>query len=435
MDRARLERRSIEEAKRFARRQAEPVHLLLALHRDEPDRFAEVLGVPPTGDLVALAGYSGDYFGVPSVSRDLASLLRDGRDEADLLRRLKTKLALPDFPPGPPPAAQNAPPPRAAGVGQATALASTQEAAPPRTGGPVSRRDLDEVLRELEGLIGLSSVKAEVREICDLQRLALLRAERGLPQVVTSKHLVFTGNPGTGKTTVARLIGQLYACLGVLPNGHFTEASRADLVGGYVGQTALKTTAVVAEARGGVLFIDEAYSLARSRDENDFGIEAIDTLVKLMEDHRDDLAVIVAGYPDEMAEFIASNPGLRSRFPRTIGFPDYSNDELLEIFRSIAREAEYRLTPGIETLILKAFESAPRTEGFGNGRLVRDLFQHMVGRQAVRLADRTPSDEELGTLTLADFEWTAPEPERRRTIGFAPRNTEEPPRRLRGQLQ
>ena len=209
---------------------------------------------------------------------------------------------------------------------------------------------------------------------------------------------MFTGNPGTGKTTVARLIGQIYRTLGVVDKGQLVETERAGLVAGYMGQTALKTTEVFTAATGGLLLIDEAYALVRGR-ESDFGREAIDTLVKLMEDHRDEVVVIAAGYPEEMAEFLDANPGLRSRFPRTIHFPDYTTDELVAIFEAACRESSYRLTPEAVVTLRASFDAEPRAKGFGNGRLARNLFEAAVGRQASRIVSLpNPTDDELCSL-------------------------------------
>ena len=203
-------------------------------------------------------------------------------------------------------------------------------------------RPIEELLAELDALVGLAEVKADVRRLTSLLRIQRLREERGLPTLETSHHLVFTGNPGTGKTTVARLLSQILRSLHIVSKGHLVETDRSQLVAGYVGQTAARTRAVMESALGGTLLIDEAYALARG-SEQDFGREAIDTIVKFMEDHRDDLAVIAAGYPDEMATLIAANPGLQSRFARTIHFPDYTTEELVAIFESMSARSRYHL--------------------------------------------------------------------------------------------
>ena len=203
-------------------------------------------------------------------------------------------------------------------------------------------RPLEELLAELDALVGLDEVKADVRRLTSLLRIQQLRAERGLPTLETSHHLVFTGNPGTGKTTVARLLSQILRSLGIVSKGHLVETDRSHLVAGYVGQTAERTRTVMESALGGTLLVDEAYALARG-GEQDFGREAIDTIVKFMEDHRDDLAVIAAGYPEEMATLIDANPGLRSRFTRTIHFPDYTTAELVSIFQRMSEPNRYHL--------------------------------------------------------------------------------------------
>lgn len=271
-------------------------------------------------------------------------------------------------------------------------------------------RPLEELLAELEGLVGLDAVKAEVKLVTDLISVQNLREERGLPVFETSRHLVFTGNPGTGKTTVARLVAQIFRTLGVVERGQLVETDRSQLVVGYIGQTATRVREVFDRADGGVLLIDEAYALARG-GERDFGIEAIDTIVKLVEDRRDSVVVIAAGYPDEMQHFIEANPGLRSRFPRTIHFPDYSDEELLAIFRFQADDAGYECPPDTVAAVTAWFEAQPRVKGFGNGRLARNLFEEAVGRQASRIvAGETPSDEQLTTLLPVDIPAPAPAP-------------------------
>src|SRR5688572_10425556 len=223
----------------------------------------------------------------------------------------------------------------------------------------------------------MREVKHEVKLVTALLQVQRMRKERGLKTTSASRHLVFVGNPGTGKTTVARLLSQIYRTLGVVEKGHLVETDRADLVAGYVGQTAAKTQTVLESALGGTVLVDEAYALARGGD-NDFGREAIDTLVKFMEDHRDDFAVVVAGYPDEMREFIESNPGLESRFARTLEFPDYTTEELLEIFESMSESKEYHLDDGAKQRLREVIEAEPRGRGFGNARFIRNVFEQAV---------------------------------------------------------
>lgn len=260
---------------------------------------------------------------------------------------------------------------------------------------------LDDALDEIDALVGLESVKTEVRLLVNLARIEQLRRERRLPVVVPARHLVLVGNPGTGKTTVARLCARALHALGVLSKGHLVETDRSGLIAGYVGQTAAKVNHIADEARGGVLFIDEAYSLVAGG--NDFGAEAVATLLKRMEDDREDLVVIVAGYPEPMARFLDSNPGLRSRFPRTISFPDYTNDELVSIFSAIVREHEYRAEESTLAAAREWFASQPRDASFGNGRLARNLFEACVARQATRLSEvAAPTDDQLLSLSSAD---------------------------------
>lgn len=264
---------------------------------------------------------------------------------------------------------------------------------------------LEELMAQLDDLVGLDAVKKDVKSTMNLIKVRRLRAENGLPVAPMSMHMVFTGNPGTGKTTVARLVGGLYAAIGALTKGQLVEVDRSGLVAGYVGQTAIKTQEVIDSALGGVLFIDEAYSLS-SGGENDFGREAIETLLKAMEDHRDNLVVIVAGYNGPMEGFLDSNPGLESRFNKYIDFPDYNGEELNAIFHSLCRKNGYTLDAEAEEAAAAFFNELyeERDENFGNGRDVRNRFEDMVIRQANRVAAlEEPTKEDLVTFTRQDL--------------------------------
>jgi hypothetical protein len=265
---------------------------------------------------------------------------------------------------------------------------------------------VDVLLRELDSMIGLARVKNEVRALIDEIQVNEWRRREGLAVDVVSQHLIFTGAPGTGKTTVARIYGQLLNALGMLPNGEFREVSRRDLVGQYIGHTAEKTTSVFEQSLGGVLFIDEAYTLSRSAGASaDFGQEAIDTLVKLIEDHRDHIAVIVAGYTTEMQDFLAANSGLASRFAKTLEFENYSPEELVLIAGRIARHGDYRFAPGLTDALLDWFSHLQRGESFGNAREARKLLEGMRKAQSGRLRalGRVPSRDDLTLLTVDDL--------------------------------
>ncbi|MBQ6273478.1 MAG: AAA family ATPase [Oscillospiraceae bacterium] len=264
----------------------------------------------------------------------------------------------------------------------------------------------EELMAELEDLVGLEDVKKDVKNLMNLVKVRKLRQQHELPVPPMSLHMVFVGNPGTGKTTVARLVSGLYAAIGVLSKGQLVEVDRSGLVAGYVGQTALKTQEAIKSALGGVLFIDEAYSLS-SGGENDFGREAIETILKAMEDHRDDLIVIVAGYTGPMEKFIHSNPGLESRFNKYFFFPDYNGEQLMAMFRSRCKKNGYSLSEEAEKAAVEHFNKLyeERTENFGNGRDVRNEFEDMVVRQANRVARlEDPGKEDLMAVLPEDLE-------------------------------
>ena len=283
--------------------------------------------------------------------------------------------------------------------GEVTSGGGEKPATPPK-------RTLDEALAELDGMIGLVEVKAEIHKLVNYTKIVQERKKRGLKVPTLSYHCVFTGNPGTGKTTVARILGDIYRELGILKSGHLVETDRSGLVGSYVGETALKTNKLIDSALDGVLFIDEAYALAGG-GKSDYGQEAIATLLKRMEDDRDKLVVVVAGYSKEMRDFLESNSGMQSRFNRYIHFPDYTADELTAMFKMRAKKNQFTLSPDLEEGLPKLMRKVTRHPDprFGNGRYVRNLFESAVERQAERLAaQKDISKEQLMTLTMADVE-------------------------------
>ena len=355
--------------------QVEPRHLLYGLVR------ALGYDAPPSAPLARvklLMAPAGTSTGKPTTTPEVDAILAGVTDVATAkaaAEDLATKL-LADTP--------------QVGLDGSTAGVVTSTAAP-------AGDTTEGVLRELDGLVGLGVVKSSVRRLIAVQSFNIERRAAGLPEVNSSHHLVFTGNPGTGKTTVARLVARLYRTIGVLSKGQLVEATRADLIAGYVGQTALKVQDVVKKSLGGILFIDEAYSLA-PEGPWDFGNEAIAELVAAMEDNRRDLALIVAGYPVEMKRFIDSNPGLRSRFTTYIDFPDYSTDELIEIFTVMAAQAKVTLAPGVVDAVRRRFAAKVHDVNFGNARFARSIFEDALrehgGSRLRRRHDRPVGDRE-----------------------------------------
>ena len=304
---------------------------------------------------------------------------------------------------GAPAAPQTPAAPKAPSGGESekkAAVSTGQKEAEPKEELPPPEK-MEDLLSELDSYIGLDVVKDEVHSLINMVQVYKLRREHDLPTTDMSLHMVFTGNPGTGKTMMARMMARIYRSLGILSKGQLVEVDRSGLVAGYVGQTAIKTQKAIEKAMGGVLFIDEAYAL-NGKSENDFGQEAIDTILKAMEDHRDDLVVIVAGYTELMDRFIHSNPGLESRFNRFLLFEDYTPEEMFEIFKMRCGKG-YVLAPEAEPLVRDYIAEESADPSFGNARGVRNLFEHILVAQNNRLAKlETVTREDLMTITPDD---------------------------------
>jgi SpoVK/Ycf46/Vps4 family AAA+-type ATPase len=401
-----LQDAAIAAAKGQSHPNVEPRHVVFAAARHFRSR-------PEIEPLVAIARKaldpSGTALGVPAPTPEATALLDKFATEADAVAGVLDALK------GGGATTRNRPTP----VAVAPVTEESAKPAVATVSEPAGRETTATVLAELDALIGLGSVKAQLRRIIAVVQANEERSKAGLHPVSSGLHLVFTGPPGTGKTTVARLVARLYASTGALTGSRFTEASRSDLVAGYVGQTAMKTAAVIDKTRPGVLFIDEAYALTPHHD-SDFGAEAIAAMVKAMEDYRRELAVIVAGYGDEMADFVASNPGLKSRFKTYIAFPDYTPDELLQIFESLVRGASIALGAGVREKAAGIFARAVGAADFGNARFARSLFEEAYARMSARAAaDGAVELSELTELTAEDLEWQGGGIQRKeKRIGF-----------------
>ena len=407
MIRTQIQDSATSAAKQYGHESVEPRHVLFAIakrFRDHPE-----LGKYLDRTRQSMEPHGGSV-SAPKLSDAATALLATFNSDAEAITA-----ALNALKEGTPPAGESA-----GGTARQSGAQAKVEAAPQSAASTTRKQESTaDVLKELDSLIGMDAVKAQVRSVIAVVQANTERVKAGMAPVNPSLHLVFTGPPGTGKTTVARLVARLYASTGALPGSGFTEATRADLIAGYVGQTAIKTTEVINKTKPGVLFIDEAYSLSPMGNV-DFGGEAIATLVKAMEDYRGELALIVAGYADEMAEFINSNPGLRSRFRTYINFPDYAAPELILIFRQFVETSGLKLGTGAMEKAAAVFSEVTRRPNFGNARFARSLFEQAYARMAARAAaDGVMDVAELGSLEPDDIVLDADTLQRERArIGF-----------------